>query len=240
MAAGDRRYTDHISEQFNNSLKELRTGLLDMGDLASLQARCAVEALVGLDREKAQEVIQSDRMVNSMERDLDAICAEILVRQNPVASDLRFVIAVSKLVIDLERIGDETVKIARRALDLSGEGRSPRGNAEIQRIGDAVCNMIDEAMRAFARMDSAMAQQVILADSFVDYEYTDAMRELVVYMAEDPRRMSRTMKVISSLRALERIGDHARNIARRVEFLASSAQIPVSDATTTVGIKINC
>jgi phosphate transport system protein len=224
MSADDRRYTDHISEQFNTALKEIRAGLLDMGDLAGLQARFAIESLITLDREKAQQVIQSDRMINAMERDLDAACAEILVKQNPVASDLRFVITVSKVVTDLERIGDEAVKIARRAIELSNEGRSARGNDEILRIGDAVCNMIDEAMRAFAQMNSARAHEVILADSFVDYEYTDAMRELVVYMADDPRRMSRIMKVISSLRALERVGDHARNIARRVEYLAAVPQ----------------
>jgi len=230
MSADDRRYTDHISEQFNTALKELRAGLLDMGDLAGLQARSAIESLITLDREKAQQVIQVDRMINAMERNLDAACAAILVKQNPVASDLRFVIAVSKLVTDLERIGDEAVKIARRAIELCNEGRSPRGNTEIQRIGDAVCNMIDEAMRAFAQMNSAKAREVILADSFVDYEYTDAMRELVVFMADDPRRMSRIMKVMSSLRALERIGDHARNIARRVEHLAPMQQSPAVSA----------
>lgn len=224
MSADDHRLTNHTSEQFNSSLKDLRTGLLDMGDLVSLQARGAIESLIRLDREKAEQIIQLDRMVNTMERGLDASCAEILVRQHPLAGDLRFVISISKIVTDLERIGDESVKIARRAIELCNEGRSPRGTAEVQRIGDAVCNMIDEAMRAFAQIDSDKARQVILADSFVDYEFTDAMRELVTFMAGDPRCMSRVMKIMSSLRALERIGDHARNIARRADSLASLQQ----------------
>jgi len=235
MSADDQRRGDHIgnhiSEQFNHSLKELRAGLLDMGDLAGLQARYAIDALVGLDRKKAQQVIQADHLVNTMERSLDAICLQILVRQHPVASDLRLVIAICKIVTDLERVGDEATKIAHRAIELCDEGRAGRGNAEVERIGEAVCNMIDEAMRAFARMHATQARQVILADKLVDYEYTDAMRDLVVYMAEDPRRMSRTMKVMFSLRALERIGDHARNIARRVEFLALPVQTPAVDTT---------
>lgn len=225
MATDERRYTDHTSGQFNNTLKRLRTGLLDMGDLASLQARHAIESLVGLDREKAQQIIHADHMINSMEKDLDAACADILLRQHPVAGDLRFVICVSKIVTDLERVGDESVKIARRAIELSNEGRAPRGTTEVQRIGDAVCNMIDEAMRAFAQQDVGKAQEVILADSLVDYEYTDAMRELVVFMANDPRCMSRVMKIMSSLRALERISDHARMIARKVEHLVMAQQV---------------
>jgi phosphate transport system protein len=226
MSVDDRRYTDHISEQFNSVLKSLLTGLLDMGDLAGLQSRGAIESLMKLDRGKAEQVIQDDRLLNAMERNLDAACADILVRQHPVAGDLRFVIAISKIVTDLERIGDESVKIARRAIELCREGRPPRGNAEVKRIGDAVCNMVDESLRAFAQLSIDKAKKVILADGVVDYEFTDAMRDLVVFMAEDPRCMSRVMKIMSSLRALERIGDHARNIARRAEFLASMQQIP--------------
>lgn len=219
MATDDRRYTDHTSEPFNSALKNVRAGLLDMGDLASLQARYAIESLVGLDREKARQVVHSDHLINSMERDLDAACADILVRQHPVAGDLRFVISISKIVTDLERIGDESVKIARRAIELCNEGRAPRGTTEVQRIGAAVCNMIDEAMRAFAQLNGGKARDVVVADDIVDYEYTDALRELVAYMAKDPRCMSRVLKIISSLRALERIGDHARMIARKVEHL---------------------
>jgi phosphate transport system protein len=230
MSVDDRRYTDHISEQFNTALNELRAGLLDMGDLVGLQARLAVDALVGLDREKAQQVIQSDRMVNTLERDLDAACAQILVRQHPVAGDLRLVIAISKIVADLERIGDESTKVARNAIELRNQGRSSHSNAEVQRIGEAVCNMIDESMRAFAQMDAQRAREVIQADGLVDYEYTDAMRELVVQMAQDPRRMSRNMTIMSSLRALERIGDHARNIAWRVDCLAPAPSTPVPGA----------
>ena len=149
----------------------------------------------------------------------------MLARRQPAASDLRLIISISKSVIDLERIGDESTKIAKRAILLSEEGEAPKGYVEIRHIGDQVRKMVQDALDAFARFDADLALAVAQHDKTVDREYKTALRELVTYMMEDPRSISRVLNVIWALRSLERIGDHARNIAELVIYLVRGTDV---------------
>lgn len=217
--------THHISAQFNAELEEIRSHLLAMGGLVEKQVTDAVNALVDADSGLAQQVREVDAQINQMERDIDEECVRILARRQPAASDLRLIISISKSVIDLERIGDEATKIAKRAIDLCEEGQAPRGYVEIRHIGEQVRKMVQEALDAFARFDADLALSVAQYDKIVDREYKSALRELATYMMEDPRSISRVLSVIWALRSLERIGDHARNIAELVIYLVRGTDV---------------
>jgi phosphate transport system protein len=217
--------TQHISQQFNAELEEVRSHLLAMGGLVEKQVNDAVTALIEADSGLAQQVREIDDQINQMERNIDEECVRILARRQPAASDLRLIISISKSVIDLERIGDESSKIAKRAILLSEEGESPRGYVEIRHIGDQVRKMVQDALDAFARFDAELALAVAQHDKTVDREYKTALRELVTYMMEDPRSISRVLNVIWVLRSLERIGDHARNIAELVIYLVRGTDV---------------
>lgn len=218
-------HSHHISQQFNEELEQVKNHLLEMGGLVERQVGDAIKALIEADSELANKVAASDKRINQMELDIDEECTRIIARRQPAASDLRLVIATSKAVNDLERIGDESAKIARLAIQLCEEGESPRGYVEIRHIGDRVRRMTQEALTAFARLDVDNALTVAQEDKDVDMEYESAMRELVTFMMEDPRSIKRVMNVIWALRALERIGDHARNIAEDVIYLVKGKDV---------------
>ncbi|NWL79463.1 phosphate transport system regulatory protein PhoU [Pseudomonas taiwanensis] len=217
--------THHISQQFNAELEEVRSHLLAMGGLVEKQVNDAVTALIDADSGLAQQVREIDDQINQMERNIDEECVRILARRQPAASDLRLIISISKSVIDLERIGDEASKIARRAIQLCEEGVAPRGYVEVRHIGDQVRKMVQEALDAFARFDADLALSVAQYDKNIDREYKTALRELVTYMMEDPRAISRVLNVIWALRSLERIGDHARNISELVIYLVRGTDV---------------
>ncbi|HHZ8340453.1 TPA: phosphate signaling complex protein PhoU [Pseudomonas aeruginosa] len=217
--------THHISQQFNAELEDVRSQLLAMGGLVEKQVNDAVNALIDADSGLAQQVREIDDQINQMERNIDEECVRILARRQPAASDLRLIISISKSVIDLERIGDEASKVARRAIQLCEEGESPRGYVEVRHIGSQVQKMVQEALDAFARFDADLALSVAQYDKTVDREYKTALRELVTYMMEDPRAISRVLNIIWALRSLERIGDHARNIAELVIYLVRGTDV---------------
>lgn len=218
-------HTHHISQQFNAELEEVRSHLLEMGGLVEKQVNDAVTALIEADSGLAQRVREVDDRINQMERNIDEECLRILARRQPAASDLRLIISISKSVIDLERIGDESTKIARRAIQLCEEGESPRGYVEVRHISDQVSKMVRDALDSFARFDADLALSVAQYDKNIDREYKTALRELVTYMMEDPRSISRVLNVIWVLRSLERIGDHARNISELVIYLVRGTDV---------------
>jgi phosphate transport system protein len=218
-------HSHHISQQFNKELEHVKNHLLAMGGLVERQVGDAIKALIDADSELAAEVRATDSKINQMEIDIDEECVRIIALRQPAASDLRLVIAVSKAVSDLERIGDESAKIAKLAIQLHKEGEAPRGYVEIRHIGDRVRNMTQQALTAFARLDVDTALAVAQEDKNVDREYESAMRELITFMMEDPRSIKRVMSIIWSLRALERIGDHARNIAESVIYLVKGKDV---------------
>ncbi len=218
-------YGHHISQQFNAELEEVRSHFLTMGGLVEKQVTDAIRALIDADSRLAEEVQRNDQQINQMETQIDEEVVRILARRQPAASDLRFLIAIGKSLTDLERIGDEAAKVARYALALVEEGQAPRGYVEARHIGNQVGAMLHDALDAFARFDADLAFEVMQADSAIDTEYKTALRALMTFMMEDPRSISRVMNVMWVLRALERIGDHARNISEQLIFLVKGTDV---------------
>lgn len=215
----------HISQQFNADLEDLKTQLLEMGGLVEQQTINAVNAITTADGDLAEKVIIAEEEVDLREMKLDENCTMVLARRQPAASDLRMVLAVAKITRDLERMGDEAHKVAKMSIHLNEDGEAPRGYVELRHIGSIVHQMVITALDAFARFDVDMALKVAHEDKKVDQEYKTAMRELITYMMEDPRSISRVMNIIWALRALERIGDHARNIAEHVIYLVKGLDV---------------
>ncbi|MFV8817416.1 phosphate signaling complex protein PhoU [Haliea sp. E17] len=218
-------YKQHISEKFNTELEEIKNHLLEMGGQVEQQLNSAVEALITRDSGIAEEIIHRDHEVNQMEMRIDDESATILARRQPAASDLRLVITVIKINTDIERIGDEAVKVARQALRLAEESASPSSYVEIRAIGNHVAAMLRRALDAFARLDLDQAVSVVKEDNDVDKEYGSAMRSLVTFMMEDPRQIGSILNEMWALRSLERIGDHAANIAEHVIYLVRGRDV---------------
>jgi phosphate transport system protein len=218
-------YKQHISERFNSELEDIKNRLLEMGGKVEQQLSAAVDALIDGDSGTAEAIINRDHEVNQMEMAIDDECATILARRQPAASDLRLVVTVIKVNTDIERIGDEAAKIARQAVKLAEEGMSPSNYVEVRHIGAHVASMLRNALDAFARLDVDMAVEVVKDDSNVDKEYGSAMRSLVTFMMEDPRDIGAILNEMWALRSLERIGDHASNIAEHVVYLVRGLDV---------------
>ncbi|MGC3874451.1 phosphate signaling complex protein PhoU [Halomonas sp. GXIMD04776] len=223
-------HSQHISKQFNQELEALKTHLMAMGGLVEKQVQDAIHALLEGDSRLAEDVCDNDQAVNTLQIKIDEECTRVLARRQPAASDLRLVLAVIRATSDLERIGDEASKIARNALALAEAGRDPRGFVEVRHISEHVRKMVRDALTAFARFDTDLALSVAREDELVDTEYTTAMRSLMTFMMEDPRSISSILSVMWILRALERIGDHADNLAEYVIYLVKGLDIRHIDA----------
>ena len=215
----------HISQKFNQEIEGIRTHLMAMGGLVEKQVNEAIKAVEEASSEKAQAVLDAEPKIDRMEVDIDEECTNLIARRQPTASDLRMVLSVSKMIRDLERIGDEANKIGKMAMILSEEGPSPRGHMEVRHIGDSVEAMLHDALDAFARYDTEMALEVMSRDQKINIEYKTALRELITYMMEDSRSISRVLNILWTLRALERIGDHAKNICEQVVYLVKGRDI---------------
>lgn len=218
-------YGDHISHEFNDDLSALNADFLKMGLMVEEQLNNAVTALIDGDGHLADEVRAKDKIVDRLELELDEEATRIIARRQPAAKDLRLVISVIKMVADLERVGDEAKKIAKLALALTEEGQAPHGYVEVRHISSHVLEMLHDALDAFARLDSEEALRVMKEDKIVDEEYKAATRTLLTFMMEDTRNISRCMSVMWVLRALERVGDHACNVAEHVIFMVEGEDI---------------
>jgi len=218
-------HSTHISQKFNQELEEIRSQLLEMGGMVEQQVKDAVQSLLDGDTQLAAEVRSKDQQVNQLQLDIDEYCTQILARRQPAASDLRLVLAVIRATADLERIGDEASKVARATLKLAEEGASPRGYIEVRHLGNHVRQMVQDALNAFARFDSTKALAVLREDENVDLEYRSATRALITFMMEDPRSISQVMSIMWVLRSLERVGDHASNLAEYVIYLVEGKDV---------------
>jgi phosphate transport system protein len=218
-------FENHIMTQFDEELEEIRTQLMEMGGKVEQQLKNAIQAVIKADSSLAEEVIREERLVDEMEVDIDEACILIIARRQPAASDLRFVMMVTKAINDLERIGDEARKIANHAVILSEQDGLSQGYKEVRHLGDSVSGMLANALDAFARFDVDAAMSTLEEDAQVDLDYKSALRELVTYMMEDPRSISRAINILWVVRSLERIGDHAKNLCEQIVYVVKGKDI---------------
>jgi phosphate transport system protein len=215
----------HISKRFNRELEDLRNRVLRMGGMVEQQLTDSLNAVANGNETLAREVIEHDYQLNAMEVEIDEECVLILARRQPAASDLRLVFAMMKTITDLERIGDEAKKIAKLALKLAETKLVDRRYTEIATLGWFASDMVHQVLDALARLDAELAVEICKKEQVVDREYEVIMRQIITYMMEDPRTISRSLEAAWAARALERIGDHARNIAENLIFLVKGKDI---------------
>ncbi|MDP1682243.1 MAG: phosphate signaling complex protein PhoU [Burkholderiales bacterium] len=217
---------EHISKQFDQELEAVRARVLQMGGLVEEQIINAMEALASGNVELANTVMANDHRVNALEVALDEECSMIIARRQPTARDLRMLLTVIKTITDLERIGDEASKVARMAKLIYETDRivSPRFT-EIKHMTTIVLDMLRKALDGFARLEASNATQIARLDESVDEEYRMVLRHLVTYMMEDPRSISMFIEIIFAAKAIERMGDHAKNMSEYVVYMVKGKDV---------------
>jgi len=217
----------HISHLFDQELERLRTSVLAMGGLIEAQIDQAAMAYGENDAEAVQRVLDADKRVNLLEKEIDNDCVHIIARRQPAASDLRLVMGVSKIVTDLERAGDEAKKIAKgvRRIQANGQRIQSPDAAEVRHLAQVAIDLLRRSLDAFARLDIETAFGVIRDDAELDREFKSLVRQLITYMMEDPRSISVSMDIITIARAIERAGDHAKSISQQVVFIVEGQDI---------------
>ena len=218
--------TEHIAKQFDVELETVRAKVLKMGGLVEEQIEKAVESLHEGNMALADEVIAHDHRVNGLEVSIDEDCTHIIARRQPAAGDLRLILAIIKTITDLERIGDEAEKIARMAKLIHGADRlhAPRP-VDLRHAAQLAVHMLGRALDAFARLDANSATQVLRDDQDVDESFRGILRQLITFMMEDPRTISNSIEILFAAKAIERIGDHAKNMAEYVIFLVKGKDV---------------
>jgi phosphate transport system protein len=216
--------TQHTDKKYGEDLKKLREDILYMGGLVEDQIQKAVSSLVERDSKLAETIIQRDHEVNRLDVEIDDLCIQLLALHQPAARDLRFITTALKITTDLERIGDMAVNICERALELNEEPQL-KPYIDIPRMARISEKMIRESLDAFVREDTSLALKVCKEDQEVDDLNSQIFRETITFMIEDPHTVSRAMKISSVSKYLERIGDHATNIAEMVVFMVKGKSI---------------
>ncbi len=215
---------EHTNREYEGELRKLRDQLLRMGAKVEEIISGSIKALLERDSELATRMIAFDRRINQMEVDIDELCLSILARRQPVASDLRFITMALKLVTDLERIGDLGVNISERVVELNAEPPL-KPYVDLPNMANEVQGMLREALDAFVAGDPERAQAVIERDTNIDAYYSQIFRELLTYMMEDAHNIFRATRLQSIAKYLERIGDHATNVAEMVVFMVKGKDI---------------
>ena len=210
--------SDHTSKQFDAEMEAIRSGVLSMGGLVERQVLRAIEAL-GEDEDARliDAVAVDEQEINHMQSAIDQQCTQIIARRQPTAVDLRLIMTVTKIVNDLERIGDEAKKIAYKAVNVRGSDRLTRIRYhDVVRMAGGTQKMLREALDAFARLDVIAAARVVEEDDEIDVAFNAVMRQLISFMMEDPRTISAALEVVFIAKSIERIGDHSKNVAESV------------------------
>jgi phosphate transport system protein len=216
----------HISSQFDADLTLLSSRVLEMGGLVESQLADAMLALNRFDPDLVERVIANEHRLNEMDVALDAECGNIIARRQPAACDLRLLMASSKAITNLERAGDEVRKVAKRTRRIMADGAGKTINiAEIELSGQMAATLLRHALDAYARLDTAAAAQIIQEDEAIDDQYRAFMRKLVTYMGEDPRAISVALDYLFIASAIERIGDHATNLAELVIYIVKGKDV---------------
>jgi phosphate transport system protein len=216
----------HLSSQFDSELSAVSTRVMELGGLVESQIRQAIYALSQFSVEVADQVTAAEVKVNAMEVDIDRDLSSIIARRQPTARDLRLLIAISKATANLERVGDEAEKIARmvRSIIQSGAPRS-LPSLELRVASDMASGLLRKALDAFARLDTTAALAILKEDNLIDQEFDGFMRKLITYMMEDPRMISPSLDLLFLAKAIERIGDHAKNIAELIIYIVKGADV---------------
>jgi len=218
-------YSQHTSNKFNEELEKLRTDFLEMGRTVKQQVSDSLQALLNQDISLAESTRELDRETNRFENQIDKDCEQIIALRQPAAVDLRLVLSINRAIVDLERIGDEASRVAKQAIDLSNSESSSKSLHEVSHIGELVTEMLSSVLIAFEKRDIELAYKVVKSDKNVDREYQSTMRALITFMMEDSRSISSVLNIIWILRALERIGDHACNLAEQVIYQVSGTDV---------------
>jgi phosphate transport system protein len=218
--------SEHIYKQYDSELEDVRSKVLEMGALVEQQIIDALEAVITSNPKIAKKVIDNDHLVNGLEVQIDEDCSRIIALRQPAAGDLRMVLMMIKTITDLERIGDEASKIARYALKSSDTDRiwTPRF-AEIKTMATSTREMLHMALDAFARSDATKVLEIAQMDEQVDNQYQMTIRHLITFMLEDPRAISMSLEVLFVSKAIERIGDHAKNISEYVVYMVKGKDV---------------
>ncbi len=217
---------EHISARFDSELDEIRDAVLQMAALVEQQTRGAIAALLSGDEQQMDAIIEKDHLVNMMEVKIDEISVKVVARRQPTARDLRLLMAVSKTVTDLERIGDEAQNVAQmgKLLSLKSDLEMPRFH-EINEMAEIAMQMLSKSMQAFANLDTVLAAETIRFDAHVDERFKIVLRHLVGCMIEDPRTISRSLAMLNIVKAVERMGDHAQNISEYVIYMVKGRDV---------------
>jgi phosphate transport system protein len=228
----------HLSSQFDAELNSISTHVLEMGGLVESQLHQAIYALVNMSQETAQQVLETEIRINQMEVDIDHAIISTIGRRQPTARDLRFLMAISRITQNLERAGDEVARIARMVKSIIESG-SPRSLpvSELRLASDLAGELLRKTLDSFARLDTAMALVIIKDDNAIDVEYDGFLRKLITYMMEDPRTISASLDLLFLAKSLERVGDHAKNIAEQIIFVVKGADVrhtPMSQVESVV------
>jgi phosphate transport system protein len=217
---------EHTLKQFDTELEEVRGRVLQMGGLVEAQIQSAIDALTSGSLQQAAQVAEGDVRVNALEVAIDEECSTIIARRQPAAVDLRMLMMVVKTITDLERIGDEAAKIARMTQHIYQSDRPmiPR-MTEIRHVGEIAIGMLRLALDAFARLDLTVAAKVVRQDEQVDNEFRGILRQLITFMMEDPRTISHAIEILFIAKAIERIGDHAKNMSEYVVYMVKGKDV---------------
>jgi phosphate transport system protein len=228
----------HLSSQFDNELGAVSSRVMELGGLVEAQIRQAVYALSQFSVEVADQVLATEIKVNAMEVEIDHDLSSIIARRQPTARDLRLLIAISKATNNLERVGDEAAKIARMVRSIINSG-APRSlpSHELRIASDLASGLLRKALDAFARLDTVAAVAILKEDDLIDREFDGFVRKLITYMMEDPRMISPSLDLLFLAKAIERIGDHAKNIAELIIYIVKGADVrhtPIDEIESVV------
>ncbi|MDG1075000.1 MAG: phosphate signaling complex protein PhoU [Methylophilaceae bacterium] len=218
--------TTHLSTQFDTDLERLRSKVLAMGGLVETQINLTTKAYTENNSETVLDILENDSDVNAFEKSIDDDCIHIIAKRQPTASDLRLVMSISKMVTDLERSGDEVKKMAKSIRRIQERDVTVlKATTDIKHLAEAASSQIRNALDTFARLDADEARTVIEKDDALDKEFKAIVRQLITFMMEDPRTITTALDIITIARAIERVGDHAKNIAEQVIYIVEGRDI---------------
>ncbi|MBV5292736.1 MAG: phosphate signaling complex protein PhoU [Curvibacter lanceolatus] len=216
----------HLSTQFDSDLNGVSSRVMELGGLVESQIHQAIYSLSNFSTEAAAQVIDIEQRVNAMEIEIDRDLASIIARRQPTARDLRLLLAISKTTANLERVGDEASKIARMVKSIIESGSARQlPSTDLRVAADLAAGLLRKALDAFARLDTSTAVAILKEDDLIDREFDGFVRKLITYMMEDPRTISPSLDLLFLAKAIERIGDHAKNIAEFIIYVVKGTDV---------------